>query len=269
VLGRAFGDDFYAPQPSGETWTVADLDAVLLHVRKVPRLRHLVALPGMDRTDRRVFDRLLLLLEDPPTPLLVVVTVSRLESLPGTIRGRASATLFLEVLSPAERVSALVAKGVSESDAAQAVMLAGDRPSLAGLLALEPTIRSLASSAFDPVFPVEGLVEEAVNRLGQVATLAEVLLAVRKDPSKPVSVPFTRFEDLSAEGKVLARELLGLLVARRREFLLDRLVVVSAVDAPVLLGELAGLDLFSSRLRLPVSPLVSLVALWGGTGAAA
>lgn len=268
VLGRAFAEDFYSPRPSGESWTVADLDAVLLCVRKVPRLRHLVALSGMDTTDRRVFDRLLLLLEDPPTPLLVVVTVSRLESLPGTIRGRASTVLALEVLSPAERVAALVAKGVPEPDARQAVDLAGERPSLAGLLALEPTIRSLALSVLDPVFPVESLVASAALRLGQAATLAEVLLAVRSNPSEPVSVPFTRFEDLSPEGKALAREVLGLLVSRRRRFLVEALAGVSAVEAPGLLASLKALEAFSARLRMPVSPLASLVTLWAESSAA-
>lgn len=265
ILGSAFTEDYLRPEPSGDSWTVGDLEGVLSVVQRVPRSRHVVVLRNVDRMDKRVFDRLLLLLEDPPTPLLLLLTVSRAELLPGTIRGRATVTLPLEVLSATQRVQALVAKGVSPADASEAVDLAGERPSLAGLLALEPSLRALGASVLDPVFPVADTVRAASVRLEEVSTLAAVLLAVRKNPGEAVSVKVSSYEDLSPEGKGLARELLALMVGRRRRFLLGLLTDLPATRMPVWEESLAALELFSRRIGIPVTPLLALARLFEGS----
>ena len=262
VLGSAFTDDVLRPEPSGETWTVSDVEAVLLAVQRVPRHRHVVVLGGVDRMDKRVFDRLLLLLEDPPTPLLLLLTVTRAELLPGTIRGRASVTLPLEVLSATQRVQALVTKGVARPEAEEAVELAGERPSLAGLLALEPSLRGLVREVFDPVFPERGIVEAAAVRLERISTLAAVLLAVRRNPGEAVAVPVSSYEDLPPEGKSLARELFTLLVARRRRFLLGLLPALPAARMLWWEEALGALEEFTRRIRVPVTPLLALVTLF-------
>lgn len=263
VLGPALNEDFRVVSPAGERWTVADMDSLLASLARHPRHRHVVALADADRMEKRVFDRLLLLLEDPPTALLMVLCVPRLETLPGTVRGRASETVLLEVLSESQRVRALVAKGVPELSAVEAVRLAGERPSLAGLLSLESPLRVLAREAFEPSIPSVDRLASAARRLTALSTLAAALLEVRKDPTGAVSVPVSRFEDLSPEGKVLARELLGVFVSHRRRYLLNLLSTVSASSMPDLEAALAALDVFLERLRIPVTPLLALVELSG------
>ena len=261
ILGPAVHEDYRLVTPDGERWTVADMEALVLSVSRHPRCRHVVALSDADRMEKRIFDRLLLLLEDPPTPLLMVLCVPRVETLPGTVRGRASEVMLLEVLSEPQRVRALVSKGVPESAALDAVRLAGERPSLAGLLALESPLRPLAREAFDPALPTGDRLGVAARRLGAISTLATALLEVRRDPAAAVSVPVSRFEDLAPEGKALARDLLTVFVAHRRRYLLEMLPGVSASEMSTLETALRALDLLLVRLRIPVSPLLALTEL--------
>lgn len=261
ILGVTYASDLWRCSPSGERWTVADVEELAFRVQRYPRLRHVLVLPDADRLDRRCADRLLVLLEEPLTPLLMLMCVPRRELLPATIRGRAALEVNLEVLSVPERVKSLMLKGVSAAVAAESVALAGVRPSLAGLFAADSGLRALAKDAFNPHLRSKSPLFETQRRLSFLATFASALRTVRADVTATRSLELLRYEDLDAESKLLTRELLLVWVEHRRALLVS-LVETCSQDALVDIGVcLESLEVFVSMLRTPIAPSLALSAL--------
>ena len=259
LLGAAAAEDFHPCSPEGERWTVGEVEQLASRVLRYPRYRHVLLVDGAETMERRALDRLLLLLEEPPTPLLVLLVVSRADALPATIRGRAALEIAIGVLPVLERVRALESRGVGAQVARESVELAGVRPSLAGPFAADATFREIARRALDPVQdprPVTGTEE----RLVALATVASVLAAIRKDPSAPVQIENCGYEDLDPAGKSAFRELVVVWAEHRRRWLAGLLHDLPAQAAPVVERSFGDLDLLLERLRVPVSPSLAFAA---------
>lgn len=259
LLGSAAVEDFHACSPEGERWTVAEVESLAGRVLRYPRLRHVLLVDRAETMERRALDRLLLLLEEPPSPLLVLLVVPRADALPATIRGRAVREVAVGVLPVDDRVRALVARGVGVQVAREAVDLAGVRPSLAGPFAADAELRALARRALDPVVdarPVTGSEE----RLAALSSVAMVLAAVRRDPSSQVVVEACGYEDLDAPGKASFRELVAVWAAHRRRYLVGLLAGLPASQAAGLEASLAAIDVLEARLRVPVGPSAAFAA---------
>jgi len=259
LLGPDAAEDFHACSPEGERWTVAEVELVASRVLRYPRRRHVLLLDRAELIDRRALDRLLLLLEEPPSPLLAILVVPRADSLPATIRGRAACEVSVGVLPANERVRALVDRGVGAQVARDAVDLAGVRPSLAGPFAADAELRSLARRALDPVLDARA-VTGTEERLVALSSVASALAAVRRDPGAPVVLEACGYEDLDSAGKAVFRELVAVWASHRRRHLAGLLAGLPAAGMPGLEASLAALETLETRLRVPVNPSAAFAA---------
>jgi hypothetical protein len=259
LLGTDAVEDFRSATPEGERWTVGEIEALASLVSRYPRRRHVLLVDRAETMERRALDRLLLLLEEPPSPLLVLLVVPRADALPATIRGRASLEIGIGVLSANDRVRALESRGVGAQVAREAVELAGVRPSFAGPFAADATLREFARRALDPVFdprPVTGTEE----RLVALSSVASVLAAVRRDPTAAVAIEACGYEDLDQAGKAVFRELVAVWASRRRAWLMAMLPTLVARESPLLERCLVEIDVLAERLRVPVNPSLAFAA---------
>lgn len=261
MLGSAGRDDFHSCSPAGERWTVGEVEDLAFVLRRYPAQRHVVLLTDADRLDRRALDRFLVMLEEPPSPLLVLMCVPRLDVLPGTIRGRASVVLELGVLPAPARVHALTEQDVLETIAIEAVALAGIRPSLAGPLAADAPLRNLAKKCFEPGLADRAPVLDGYHRLAAMTTLAGVLAEVRAAPGSAVELRERSLEDLSPAGRAMLREVLVVWGDHRRRALLAMLPTLDAQEVEYLERCLCALEVFQERLRVPVSAGLCMAAL--------
>lgn len=259
LLGADVLEDFHPGTPEGERWTVGEVEALAARVLRYPRRRHVLLVDRAETMERRALDRLLLLLEEPPTPLLAILVVPRADVLPTTIRGRAAAEVAIGVLSPGDRVRALESRGVGPAVAREAVELAGVRPSLAGPFAADATLREITRRALDPVLDARA-VTGTEERLRALATVASVLAAVRRDPSAPAPIETCGYEDLEPSGRTMFRELVAVWAEHRRRWLAGLLVDVPAHAAPVLERSFRDVDTLLERLRVPVGPPLAFAA---------
>lgn len=259
LLGADVLEDFHPATPEGERWTVGEVEALASRVLRYPRRRHVLLVDRAETMERRALDRLLLLLEEPPTPLLAILVVPRADVLPTTIRGRAAEEVAIGVLSAVERMKALESRGVGSAVAREAVELAGVRPSLAGPFAADATLRELARRALDPVLDARA-VTGTEERMVALASVASVLAAVRRDPNAPASIETCGYEDLEPAGKVMFRELVAVWADHRRRWLAGLLVGVPAHVAPVLERSFRDVDTLLERLRVPVGPSLAFAA---------
>lgn len=86
--------------PSGERWKVADLEPVLHAFALTPLERKMVLLLAADTMDAAAYDRLLKLVEEPPSPCTIVFATPSVAALPATLRGRFTATCQVPVPLP-------------------------------------------------------------------------------------------------------------------------------------------------------------------------
>lgn len=259
LLGADALEDFHPATPEGERWTVGEVEALASRVLRYPRRRHVLLVDRAETMERRALDRLLLLLEEPPTPLLAILVVPRADVLPSTIRGRAAEEVAIGVLSVAERVKALESRGVGAAVAREAVDLAGVRPSLAGPFAADSVLRELARRALDPVLDVRA-VTGTEERLVALSSVASVLAAVRRDPTTSAPIDSCGYEDLDPAGKAMFRELVAVWAEHRRRWLAGLLVGLPAHAAPVLERCFRDVDVLLERLRVPVGPSLAFAA---------
>jgi hypothetical protein len=261
ILGDAFTEDFLRAVPAGDRWTVAEVEDLVARVKRYPRRRHVIAVESVERMERRSLDRLLVTLEEPPAPLLFLLVVPRLSSLPATLRGRSTDVVELAVLDEASRVRALVSRGVSSSVAEEAVRLAGIRPSLAGLLAMDSPLRPLAKTAFEPRLDFQRPVLASGERMAALCSLAAAVDAVRRGDHSRIVIDVSRFDDLTPAARVWAKDLFEVWLGHRRRALLGLLDTVDASQFAAVECSLAAMDVFRERLRSPMSPLLALVEL--------
>jgi len=261
LLGPAADRDFAALAPASGRWTVPEVAQITARFHHHPEVRHVVFLGQAETLDRRSMDRLLLLTEEPPSPLLLLLGVPRVEQLPATIRGRATTVLELDVLPAPARVRALVERGVAETTARDAVELAGVRPSLAGPLAADSTLRELAREALDPRLDHRAPLEGAERRVLALAALAAALSRVRADPTRAVEVRPRRYEELDPEEKLLFRELVEVWAQHRRRTLVALLGELPAVAVTDLEACLREIERLQERLLVPVTPATAFAAL--------
>lgn len=259
LLGSDVSEDFHPAAPEGERWTVGEVEALASRTLRYPRRRHVLLVDRAETMERRALDRLLVLLEEPPTPLLAVLVVPRADMLPSTIRGRAAVEVGIGVLSVAERVRALETRGVGAAAAREAVELAGVRPSLAGPFAADATMRELARRALDPAIDPRA-VSGTEERLVALATVASVLVAVRRDPLAAVTITTCGYEDLDPAGKAMFRELVVVWAEHRRRWITGLLVGLSPRVLPVVERSFRDIDTLLERLRVPVSPSLAFAA---------
>jgi hypothetical protein len=86
--------------PSGERWKVADLEPVLHALSLTPLERKMMLLLAADTMDSSAYDRLLKLVEEPPSPCTIVFAAPIAAELPATLRGRFTATCQVPVPLP-------------------------------------------------------------------------------------------------------------------------------------------------------------------------
>lgn len=259
LLGSAAAEDLHVAVPEGDRWTVGEVEELARRASRYPRLRHVLLVDSAETMERRALDRLLLLLEEPPSPLLVILVVPRFDVLPSTIRGRAAVELRIGVLSAAARVRALESRGVGPQVAREAVALAGVRPSLAGPFAADANLRELARRALAPELDRD-VVAGSERRVQALASLAAVLAAVRRDPSGALELRERRYEDLDAAAKPVFRELVAVWADHRRRWLGGMLGNMPAHHMPDLERCLAEVGVLQDRLRVPVNPSLAFSA---------
>lgn len=259
MLGSSAEEDLHLAFPEGERWTVGEVEEIARRLTRYPRTRHVVLVDAAESLERRALDRLLLLLEEPPSPLLVLMVVPRFDVLPATIRGRAAAQVRIGVLSAAERVRALVSRGVGPQVAREAVELAGPRPSLAGPFASDAHLRDLARRGLSPEVGLDA-VASSDRRVLELSTLAYALAAVRRSPGSPVELRERRYEDLDPASRVLFRELVHVWADHRRRGLCALLPLLPSHAMPLLERSLEEVSLLEERLRVPVGPALAFAA---------
>ena len=136
--------------PESDRWTLDELSIQVLEPAKVsPAFRHVFVIDAADRMDQRLADRLLRLLEEPPSPATFVLCVSSFDALPVTLQGRCEKVVLIESATSSERAEALISAGVARPAAETAIRLAGRAIALAPLLARDAQIASLASRLLD------------------------------------------------------------------------------------------------------------------------
>jgi hypothetical protein len=231
--------------PEEGRWRVADLDPLRARLQSQPQSCHVLVLEHADQMDPRCHDRLLLLVEEPPSPAVVILCVASYGRLPATLRGRAAAELTLSPPPVSERVSALVESGASASAAASAVDLAGSMISLALPLSRSPELRAAAKRALEPSLDEIRPVSSAMERVKLLGELATWTLALQTDPSAgPVgSLPTT------PPGNAQHRALVRLWLEHRRAAAVTQ--VGTALDAVE--SELDAQDRLLRRLLVPVN----------------
>lgn len=251
ILGSAFRRDFLRMAPAGDRWLVGEVAEVEKALSVFPAVRHVMVLERAEDMDARVRDRLLRVLEEPSVPVSVILVVPDTQDVPPTLRGRASAVLTLQPAPPPAQVDALVAAGFSSSAAKEAVALAGPLADVLPLLAGSPAARAAVKAAVSARLDAGSPIRDAVSRADAAARAACALLEV--DPAP--------WEDLSPEGKTLARRILRVFFGQRRHVLAGLLARVPVDQVSAVVQAVEAVDRAERRLRMGVSPTLVLTAL--------
>ena len=170
------GIDIRIARLENERWSLADLEQqVIAPSQLTPAHRCIVVVEDADLMDRAAADRLLKVVEEPPNGCLFIFSTTDASRLPVTIRSRATRVLELDIASPAERVAALVAKGVEKPRAVLCVERCGDMWDLT-LLSSRDDESFEASAVFDTsvfqenAFTSGAEVTSALEKVGQLGT---------------------------------------------------------------------------------------------------
>lgn len=179
------GIDVRVARLENERWSLSDLEQqVISPSQLIPAHRCIVVVEDADLMDRSAADRLLKVVEEPPNGCLFIFSTTDASRIPVTLRSRATRVLSLDIASEAERVSALVAKGVEKSRATVCVDRCGDMWDLT-LLASRDDDSFAASAVFDTsVFQVSAFtagagVAIALEKVGQLGTSKKNEVAAR------------------------------------------------------------------------------------------
>ena len=170
------GIDIRIARLENERWSLADLEQQVISPSQLtPAHRCIVVVEDADLMDRAAADRLLKVVEEPPNGCLFIFSTTDASRLPVTIRSRATRVLELDIASPAERVAALVAKGVEKPRAVLCVERCGDMWDLT-LLSSRDDESFEASAVFDTsvfqenAFTSGAEVTSALEKVGQLGT---------------------------------------------------------------------------------------------------
>jgi hypothetical protein len=277
ILGPHAAVDFVYAKPQTDKWVVDELLAILDVLKHYPDYRHVILLTEAQSLDARAWDRLLVVAEEPSSPLLLILTVNNTALLPATIRSRAADIIDLHLITPDQRANILARDGVTNAAAQEAVSLAGTQPTLASLFALSHPLRIFARNALSSNLAVDLPGIAAIEKLNTLNALARVLCKQQvinnKDPAdkspdlKPLKdfSKSVRFDELDSNEKDMLRVLLALWCANRRSLLLDLLNTTDSSISQSLFLSLQQLERFEMLLRIPVTPPVALSALFATT----
>jgi len=153
-----------------ERWSLAELEQQVISPSQLtPAHRCVVVVEDADLMDRTAADRLLKVVEEPPNGCLFIFSTTDVMRMPVTLRSRATRVLELDIASTAERVSALVEKGVEKSRAALCVERCGDMWDL-----------TLLASRDDESFAASAVFDTSVVQDKAFTAAAEVALALEK-----------------------------------------------------------------------------------------
>lgn len=255
IIGNAAAvHDILTFAPEEGRWRVADLEPLQARVLNQPHSRHVLILENADQMDSRCHDRLLLLVEEPTSPTVVILCVPSAGLLPATLRGRSAAELVLSPPSIGDRVRALVEKGVSSAAAGVAVDLAGSLVSLALPIARCPELRAVAKKALNPDLDASRPVISAIQQVTRLDELSALTLAADTDPVAGSPVRQPPASQVNARNRALVR----LWLEHRRR------AVATAVQAGVPLGlveaELDAQDQLLRRVQTPTNLRLAVAA---------
>ena len=164
------GIDVRIARLENERWSLAELEQqVIAPSQLTPAHRCVVVVEDADLMDRTAADRLLKVVEEPPNGCLFIFSTTDVMRMPVTLRSRATRVLELDIASTAERVSALVEKGVEKSRAALCVERCGDMWDL-----------TLLASRDDESFAASAVFDTSVIQDKALTAAAEVALALEK-----------------------------------------------------------------------------------------
>jgi|LakMenEpi03Aug12_release.lakeMendotaPanAssembly.Ray.scaffolds.fasta_scaffold11589_7 hypothetical protein len=164
------GIDVRIARLENERWSLAELEQQVISPSQLtPAHRCVIVVEDADLMDRTAADRLLKVVEEPPNGCLFIFATTDVMRMPVTLRSRATRVLELDIASPAERVSALVEKGVEKSRAALCVERCGDMWDL-----------TLLASRDDESFAASAVFDTSVVQDKAFTAAAEVALALEK-----------------------------------------------------------------------------------------
>ena len=164
------GIDVRIARLENERWSLAELEQQVISPSQLtPAHRCVIVVEDADLMDRTAADRLLKVVEEPPNGCLFIFATTDVMRMPVTLRSRATRVLELDIASPAERVSALVEKGVEKSRAALCVERCGDMWDL-----------TLLASRDDESFAASAVFDTSVIQDKAFTAAAEVALALEK-----------------------------------------------------------------------------------------
>jgi hypothetical protein len=164
------GIDVRIARLENERWSLAELEQQVISPSQLtPAHRCVIVVEDADLMDRTAADRLLKVVEEPPNGCLFIFATTDVMRMPVTLRSRATRVLELDIASPADRVSALVEKGVEKSRAALCVERCGDMWDL-----------TLLASRDDESFAASAVFDTSVIQDKAFTAAAEVALALEK-----------------------------------------------------------------------------------------
>lgn len=124
--GSAGSGDVVVASPQGE-WTVAEVVSRVVYPSQIASpAGRVVVMRGAAPASRAVHDRLLLLTEDPPEGVSVVMCVRSLSDLSRTLLGRSLASVEVAAASSGLVVEALVSRGADRGRVERASAVAGE-----------------------------------------------------------------------------------------------------------------------------------------------
>ncbi len=164
--------DLVVVEPDGR-WSVDQIrETVLVAARVSPLSRRVLVLCSVDYMTRDGFDMLLKTIEEPPPSTVFVLTVSDVNRLPQTVRGRISAMVHVRGVYGTARQDFLVKHGWVQEAAEEAVRLSLPARWL-GPIGQDPALLQAFSSMQQKLITREGASRRATDLLESVEHLVE------------------------------------------------------------------------------------------------
>lgn len=247
------GIDLHRANVDGDRWTVDTLvERVIVPASRAPvGERTVIVVEELDAADPRVLDRLLVLLEEPPATLTVVALVRRVEDVPVTFVGRASAVVECRPASASARLGLLVTRGVPRARAEMVVDLAGDLAVLADLAGPPP------AGDIDLLDALDALYGHLPSGLGALDGLDRAVIALASSmTSAKVVLP----KELSTAARPAARRVMTRALSVWREMVGMRIrTATSSAEFRYWVGALDALDAAAEQL-LRYSPVRTVLS---------
>jgi hypothetical protein len=164
--------DLVVVEPDGR-WSVDQIrETVLVAARVAPLSRRVLVLCSVDSMTRDGFDMLLKTIEQPPPSTVFVLTVSDVNRLPQTVRGRISAMVQVRGVYGTARKDFLVKHGWGPEAAEEAVRLSLPARWL-GPIGQDPALLQAFSSMQQKLITREGTSRRAADLVESVEHLVE------------------------------------------------------------------------------------------------